>query len=203
MQDNLQARTLAFAALCQAVWQVQQLARYGRADEEAMSHTLGAVMITDPDSVESVYDRHQLNAGFRTLVDQIGDGNRKDVDLTRYIVGILALERKLAKNSAALGMLSERINQVKRQLHHFELTDPQVLANLASIYSDVISPLGAKIQVVGNPEQLQQSNNQARIRALLLGAIRAAVLWRQLGGKRRQLMFSRGAMVKAAMQALK
>ncbi|SDI78239.1 high frequency lysogenization protein [Ferrimonas sediminum] len=203
MQDNLQARTMAFAALSQAIWQVQQLSRYGRVDEDAMAMSLNAILITDPDNPEEVYDRERLNAGYRTLVDQIGDGNRKDVDLTRYIVGIMALERKLAKNQAALSMLSERLSQVKRQLHHFEITDPQVLANLSSIYSDVISPLGAKIQVVGNPEQLQQTVNQNRIRALLLGAIRAAVLWRQLGGKRRQLMFARSAMVKTAMQAIK
>ncbi|TKB53248.1 high frequency lysogenization protein HflD [Ferrimonas aestuarii] len=203
MQQDLHARTLAFAAICHAISQVQQLARYGRLDEQQIADSLGAIMVTDPDKVEDIYDPHKLAPGYRTLIDQIGDGSRKDVDMTRYIVGVLALERKLSANKSALGMLGERISQVKRQLHHFEITDSQVLANLSSIYSDVISPLGAKIQVVGSPDQLQQSSNQNRIRALLLAAVRAAVLWRQLGGKRRQLMFSRSAMVKTATQALR
>jgi len=38
---------------------------------------------------------------------------------------------------------------------------------------------------------LQQSTNAARIRALLLAGIRSARLWRQLGGHRWQLLFSR------------
>ena len=38
---------------------------------------------------------------------------------------------------------------------------------------------------------LQQPNNAAKIRALLLTGIRAARLWRQLGGHRWQLLFSR------------
>ena len=39
---------------------------------------------------------------------------------------------------------------MKRQLHHFDLLDEQVLANLASIYSEHISPIGPRIQVAGN-----------------------------------------------------
>ena len=71
------------------------------------------------------------------------------------------------------------------------LFDSQILNNLASIYSDVISPLGPKIQVAGNPVQLKQANNQHKVRALLLAGVRAAVLWRQLGGQRRQILFTR------------
>ena len=38
---------------------------------------------------------------------------------------------------------------------------------------------------------LQVSSNAARIRALLLAGIRSARLWRQLGGSRWQMVFSR------------
>ncbi len=38
---------------------------------------------------------------------------------------------------------------------------------------------------------LQQTDNAAKIRALLLAGIRSARLWRQLGGHRWQLIFSR------------
>ncbi|MNJ04984.1 High frequency lysogenization protein HflD [compost metagenome] len=38
---------------------------------------------------------------------------------------------------------------------------------------------------------LQQASNASKIRALLLAGIRAARLWRQLGGHRWQLVFSR------------
>jgi high frequency lysogenization protein len=41
---------------------------------------------------------------------------------------------------------------------------------------------------------------QHRIRALLLAGIRAAVLWRQVGGKRRHFFFGKGKIVKIAKQ---
>jgi high frequency lysogenization protein len=124
------------------------------------------------------------------------------VEITRYLVGLLALERKLSRNHAALAMMSERIQQVRRQLQHFAVTDEQVIANIADIYSDIISNLGPKIQISGNPHILQQKQVQNKIRALLLAAMRSAVLWRQLGGKRRQLVFSRKAIVDTANNSL-
>ncbi|GAM56239.1 hypothetical protein JCM19232_5254 [Vibrio ishigakensis] len=45
---------------------------------------------------------------------------------------------------------------------------------------------------------LQQTGVQAKVRALLLAGIRSAVLWRQVGGKRRHLIFSRKKMVEQA-----
>lgn len=117
-------------------------------------------------------------------------------------MGVLALERKLVRSNSGLGMLAERINQVNRQLHHFAITDEQVVANLASIYSDIISNLGPKIQISGNPVCLQRPIVQHKIRALLLAAIRSAVLWRQLGGKRRHLVFARKAIVDTAKKSL-
>ena len=73
---------------------------------------------------------------------------------------------------------------------------------MASIYSDIISPLGTPIQVAGNPEILKQSINQHKIRALLLAGIRSAVMWRQLGGKRRNIIFSRGKIIECAESLL-
>ena len=124
------------------------------------------------------------------------------MQVTKYVIGMLALEKKLTTNGSALNMLGERINQVQRQLAHFEIDDNSVLSNLNAIYKDLISNLGPKIQVNGNPSYLQQEHTQHKIRALLLAGVRAAVLWRQIGGKRRQLLFSRKAMIHQAKQNL-
>ena len=87
---------------------------------------------------------------------------------------------------------------IERQLDHFELLDDQMISNLASVYLDVISPIGPRIQVTGTPSVLQQTGNQHKVRALLLSGIRSAVLWRQVGGKRRHLIFGRKKMVEQA-----
>ncbi|WP_028115260.1 high frequency lysogenization protein HflD [Ferrimonas senticii] len=199
--NPLQQRTMALAGICYAIDQVRHIARHGETDEHALAISLESVLITDPERPEDVFAGADLSEGYQIIVEQLGDKSRKDVDLTRYLVGVLALERKLSAKPAAMQMLAERLSQVKRQRHHYQLLDEQVLANLASVYSDVISPLGTRIQVVGTPAQLQNKLNQYKIRALLLAAVRSAVLWRQLGGKRRQLMLSRKAIVETAARA--
>ncbi|GGY90411.1 MULTISPECIES: high frequency lysogenization protein HflD [Shewanella] len=201
--NTLHDRTMALAATLQAVAQVQYIARHGETDDEQLAAALNTIMVTDPDSIDDIYpDKKVLANGYRWVINQLGDNHQKDVEITRYLVGLLALERKLSRNHAALAMMSERIQQVRRQLQHFAVTDEQVIANIADIYSDIISNLGPKIQISGNPHILQQKQVQNKIRALLLAAMRSAVLWRQLGGKRRQLVFSRKAIVDTANNSL-
>lgn len=195
-------RTMAFAGILQAIGQVQYLARHGESDKEALAATLNTILVTEPEATADVYqDKGILNKGYQLIQNQLGDGSNKDVETTRYLVGILALERKLARSPNGLGMLAERINQIHRQLNHFEITDEQVVSNFASIYSDIISELGPKLQISGNPDCLKQPLVQHKIRALLLAAMRSAVLWRQLGGKRRHLVFARKAIFDTARKS--
>jgi high frequency lysogenization protein len=49
---------------------------------------------------------------------------------------------------------------------------------------------------------LKSDANQHHIRALLLAGLRSALLWNQVGGKRRHFIFSRKQMLKAAQQLL-
>ena len=203
MNEQLVNRTMAFAGILQAIAQVQHLARHGELDNAELAASLNTILVTNPDNTADVYqDKIVLQKGYKLILNQLGDSSQKDVEITRYLVGVLALERKLVRSNSGLGMLAERINQVNRQLHHFAITDEQVVANLASIYSDIISNLGPKIQISGNPVCLQRPIVQHKIRALLLAAIRSAVLWRQLGGKRRHLVFARKAIVDTAKKSL-
>lgn len=203
MNEQLINRTMAFAGILQAIAQVQHLARHGELDNAELTASLNTILVTNPDNTADVYpDKIVLQKGYKLILNQLGDSSQKDVEITRYLVGVLALERKLVRSNSGLGMLAERINQVNRQLHHFAITDEQVVANLASIYSDIISNLGPKIQISGNPVCLQRPIVQHKIRALLLAAIRSAVLWRQLGGKRRHLVFARKAIVDTAKKSL-
>jgi high frequency lysogenization protein len=53
--------------------------------------------------------------------------------------------------------------------------------------------------VQGEPTFLQQSDNVNKIRALLLAGIRAAVLWRQKGGRRWQFIFQSNKILETAV----
>lgn len=203
MQHSLIEQTLAFAAICQAAKMVQVIARQGKCDEQQLTVMLESIINTTPENTLAVYgnDEQNLQLGLVVLEQQLGGSSQvKDPEVTRYIVSMLALERKLAKQSARLNALGDRISDVQRQLQHFELLNDNILANFADIYIKLISPLGARIQVAGEPAILQQSSNQHKIRSLLLSGVRAAVLWRQVGGKRRNLLFSRSKILNCAKQ---
>ena len=96
-----------------------------------------------------------------------GKTDRKDMELTRYVAGIMALSKKLMKSTKAQNVLSDTIEQVSRRLAHFDICDDSIMINFADAYSSAISPLGQKIQVLGEPEILTQETVQNRVRALL------------------------------------
>ncbi|MCG9679767.1 high frequency lysogenization protein HflD [Vibrio sp. Isolate23] len=198
MANALYDRTIAFAGICQAVALVQQVAKNGHCDSDAFETSLKAILNINPSNTVSVYGRESdLKLGLECLVKGI-DSTPTGSEITRYIISLMALERKLSGRNDAMSQLGDRIQMIERQLDHFELLDDQMISNLASIYLDVISPIGPRIQVTGTPSVLQQTGNQHKVRALLLSGIRSAVLWRQVGGKRRHLIFGRKKMVEQA-----
>lgn len=85
-------------------------------------------------------------------------------------------------------------------LYEDDVLADQMIANLAAIYSDIISPLGTKIHVVGMQDYLVRPDIQHKIRASLLAGIRAAILWQQVGGSRWQFLFSRKKIFNQAQQ---
>lgn len=204
MLNQQMEKHLALAGVCQAAALVQQIARKGQYDEAAFQASIKTIVITESDNTEEVFGGvGEVKLGLQTLTRQLGNTpEEKDAEVTRYIASILGLERKLNKNRSRMQDLGDRISNLQRQQEHLGLFDHQMLSNLASVYTDVVSPAGPKIQVAGNPTQLQQSANQQKVRALLLAGVRAAVLWRQLGGQRRQILFNRRKVLAAAQQML-
>jgi high frequency lysogenization protein len=55
-----------------------------------------------------------------------------------------------------------------------------------------------RIKVTGSAQHLQNPQNADIIRALLLSGIRAAFLWRQMGGRRWKLLLQRGKLLTAS-----
>lgn len=195
---NTESRCIAFAAMCQAAYLVDKIASKGICpDAVAFNASLQSIVVTESSAPITIFGGHTaLSLGYKTAIEQLDNANgARNMQITKYVAGLMALERKLSANPSTLNLLGERINQVNRQLTHFEIDSESVLSNFDAIYRDLISPLGPRIQVNGNPTHLQQAHTQHKIRALLLAGVRAAVLWRQIGGKRRQLLLSRKAMV--------
>lgn len=204
MQHTIENQVLALAGLCQALKLVQTTARSSEQDKDALATMLNSVAVVNAEQPLQIYgnDLANLQQGLQLIVDQQGDKSQKDIELTRYVVGVLALERRLNKNRSNLNRLADKLQHLERQLQHFSITDDNMLASLADTYAECISSLGGRIQIYGQPELLKQTTVQHKVRALLLAAIRSAVLWRQAGGSRLHFIFQRRKLVAQAKHML-
>lgn len=195
-----QNQVMALAAMCQITKAVQQVAQTGSISDSELNQLLSGILVTNPKTPSDVFADMYLRPGFRLVAEQLESGESKSIELVKYVGGLIQLERSLNANPKALNELGRRIDLVSNKLEHLNLSDESIVANLADIYAEVISPIGQRIQVFGKPALLQQKSVQNRIRALLLAGIRAAVLWRQVGGKRRHFFFGKSKIVKIAKQ---
>lgn len=197
-------RTIALSALVQAATLVQQIAETGQINSAELNTMLQSLVIQDAASTEAVYGSvSELKTGLRELNTQLTKKkDQKNVVLLRYVISLLHLERQLAKQPEMMDQISREIDQVPQQIDYFDdILSPQVIARFADIYHRTISNLKPQIQVFGDPGFLQQPDNVNKVRALLLSGIRAAVLWRQKGGRRWQFLFQ-SAKIMAAVEAL-
>ena len=140
--NSIEKQTITMAAICQASALVQKVARTGSIAEPDLAIMLNSIMKTSPDSILDVYgnDVAHLTLGLKTLVEQLGSQTKqKDPELTRYVVSLLGLERRLANKKNQFSLLGERIEQSQRQLAHYDITSDTLIASLASIYSDLLA----------------------------------------------------------------
>lgn len=203
MQHTNTERVIALAGLHQVAHCVQFIANRGLMDAEAMEPCIHSLFQTDAPDTPAVYGPPgAVAAGMSALIDQIIGQPGRDLEMTRYLVILLKHGRTLSQNPELLrriGIGIEITDAKHRQgINQGALLSPEVLASLASIYTENVSSLEPRILVHGNPLYLKKSDNQDGIRALLLAGIRSAILWQQLGGTRWQILFGRKRLLEAA-----
>jgi len=191
--DNFESRTIALAGVFRAAALVNILANDGAISEGDLQISVESIFNTDPDDTIQVFGNiNNLLLGFRTLLNQLGkDSSNRNIDVARYVVSMLFLERRLMKDPAMLETLSTGVDLATRQSEHFSVTHENVIANLADLYSRTISELGPRIMVNGEQNYLETTAISNKIRTVLLAGIRSAVLWYQLGGRRWHVLFNR------------
>lgn len=189
-------RVLALAAAFQATRLVQDIAQSGQAAQAAFQTSLHSILQTEADTVDEIFGGFDgLRLGLEQLNRQLqGSKERRDIQVAKYVVSLLYLERKVSRRQAMLQRIREGIDHARQQAHHFGEDHPNVLAGLADTYLNTISTLKPRILVNGEHVHLSNQDNANRIRTLLMAGIRALILWRQCGGKRWQLIFQQRAL---------
>lgn len=196
----MQEQLVALGAVFEAAVLADKIARTGQVSEASMGSMLGSLLVRDPKTTLDVYGGDDLNLrdGYRALISSLErNPSALQREPLRYSLAMIGLERQLDKRSDMLQVMGSRLDQIQQQVEHFGLVHDNVIAACGGLYQDTISTFRQRIQVHGDMRFLQQPSNAAKIRALLLAGIRSARLWRQLGGHRWQLVFSRGKLLKA------
>lgn len=190
---------LALSGVFQASVLVKQVARQGMTDLSPLEASIASILKTSADSTADVFGgAGNLQLGLRALKSQLNDVSGRDIEVMGYSVSLISLERKLVRRSDLMARIGEGIEAAKAQADHFSVSHPNVLARLADIYKETISGLAPSIMVRGESVHLTNPSNESKVRALLLSGIRAAVLWRQKGGSKIQLVFRRGRYIAGA-----
>ncbi|MHC9086233.1 high frequency lysogenization protein HflD [Luteimonas sp. RIT-PG2_3] len=190
-------RMLALAGVVQALKQVRRIADTGQADATVLSSALDSVFRIEADSIEAVYGgRQALRPGLLLLRNYFSNQGDDEL-LPKLTLSVLQLERRFSADQDMGEDVHEGILAAKLIAERQGNTHPEVLSALGALYAETVSHLRPKVMVQGNPHYLGQADIVAEIRAVLLAALRSAVLWRQLGGNYWDFLFSRRRMVEA------
>ena len=175
-------RVLALGALLVALSQVRRIAETGQSDTATLQVALDSVFRLDAaDTAAAVGGVDAVRPGLRLLRDYLA-GTNKDEALGKLARAVMQLERRFVADAAMTERVRTGLRALQGPVERLGSPHHDVVAGLASLYADTISHLRPRVMVQGNPHYLGQAGVVAEIRALLLAALRAAVLWRQMGG---------------------
>ena len=193
MQHTKREQTIALAGIFQAASLVEQIATKGMANSAIIESSLESLFRFDADSVESVFGNLAgVSSGLRVLSEQAGAlSNDRNIDVTKYAIAMITLEKKLSANPEMLEQVTEGLNEIQKSMEFFSLMHENVFAKIGELYKNTISTLRPQIVVQGERIHLSNDSNTYKVRSLLFAGIRAAVLWRQCGGTRWQILLGR------------
>lgn len=203
-QHSITDRTLALAGIFQAAGLVQEMANRGKTESDAFQTCIRSIFEVNPPNTEAIFGGVPgVRLGLQGLLEHLsGKQTSQKAQVVKYAIGVLYLERQLVKKPDMLDRIRVSIERARLQSEHFPITHSNVLANLAACYSETVSTLTPRIIVSGEQGHLSNPEVANAVRALLLAAIRSAILWRQCGGNRLQLIFGRRRLLAEAQRLL-
>jgi len=197
LSNRYSDRVLALAGLAQALHQVRRIAETGQSESSAVQASLESVFRIDAASPMAVYGRlGDITPGLRVLRGYLAKEAGDDA-LPRLAMSVLQLERRFVSDDDTVHAVVRGLNEIAPRAEQQGSTHPDTLSALGGLYADTISHLRPRVMVQGNPHYLGQPGVVAEIRAILLAAVRSAVLWRQLGGSMWDFLLGRRQMLDA------
>lgn len=185
-------RAIALAAMVQSACLVERLAQRGQLDTHSFEQSMDALL-----------DQNYINE--RTFF--LGSSKLKnllsghDITHARNIIShtgtLMRIEKKLSQDKLMLQQLADGMSRIHQQAQYFGSPyHDNIISAVAHVYNETISTLTPRVIIRGKTEFLKQPQHTQRIRCLLLSGVRAAWVWRILGGNSIRLIFNRRQIIK-------
>lgn len=204
MKHSRKEQAVALAGLLQACRCVELMATQGQCDNHWERPLFDSLFVFNAPDTPSIYGGiHQLRPGLTLLLDLLRGQNTQNMSgIANLSMNALVVQKQLAADHDMLAILGQRLEHIANHSDLYQ-SDSALHNAVAGIYQDTLSTLSFRIKVSGQVALLQREDIAKHIRALLLCAVRSAMLWRQLGGRRWHLLLNKGALIKAAEQLLR
>jgi len=121
----------------------------------------------------------------------------EDVEVLRYVATVLHLQTQLYRDRQKFTAFGTEVDRLSA------CDQDSLVEAFSEVYQTYISAMRPQIIVQGESEYLQNVTIPPQVRALLLAALRSAVLWQQKGGGRLKLLWERTRMRNAARDLLR
>ncbi len=225
-------QTQALAGIMQAVCQIEDIANRGETDAAATRVSLTAILHqSSADLDAAIGSAAQLRYGLLRMLKLL-QGEQQYLPALHYAMAVMQIARNLRRTDKIQQNIAKELHLIKlssavpkagdtgndaaqpERDHSATLPDrarttstqtrlePELVAQLADIWTTHVRQLEPKVVVHGKPLYLQNEDNIQLIRALLLAALRCSWLWSQLGGRRWHLLLRRRMLLQDTNQLL-
>ena len=198
--SRLEQQVIALAGVAQAARLVDQVSKTGNYPLEFLEPSLHSLFDFEPASAADIYGGVPgVKLGLHNLSSLLANRNAEESrEVVRYVFALLYLERKFSANAGMMSVVRSRLEHASFRAEHFATHVNEICHSVSGIYQDTLSKQRFRIKVTGSAQHLQNEKNADIIRALLLAGVRAAFMWRQLGGRRWRLLLQRKKLLAVA-----
>ncbi len=204
--SNLTDKCIALSALFMAAEQINQIAYTGSSNSHNVASLVSSLFNNDAENSGMIYgELSNLRNGFGKTIEMLSNTpqERDALDIMRYVISLIDLEKQLSKNLPMGKQIIDTLETIKHECTQSdELLEPDNLEKIGDLYQNTISLLGPRIMIKGEQKFLESPLVVAKIRTMLLAGIRAAVLWKQSGGSRINLLLSRKSLITESQRLL-
>ena len=203
MNADINKITYALAAMVESLYQISVIGHSGTINKTVADHLLKGVLKTESVTSTTIYPLAQLKNGLSFFSDSSTLDATAVKEINYYIPSILKLTSVYTSHNELRQSFSGELISIKETLAHQENKSLFVSKHIANWYAHNISePNLFAMQIFGAKEALSKDMNLIFIRALIISAMRACILWKQMGGTQVNLIFNRSKMAICAKRML-